>query len=93
MINLHSARTRSLSLTKSGNVSFVREATSDADATAASPRPKATAEKVRMLSWFKGRGGTEVKALGGLLVKMKQMIENIVNNRVREKRTGSQYLQ
>jgi len=46
-----------------------------------------------MLSWFKGRGGTEVKALGGLLVKMKQMIENIVNNRVREKRTGSQYLQ
>jgi len=44
-------------LTNSGKLSFVREATSDADATAAETRPKANAENVRMLRYFKVRGG------------------------------------
>ena len=57
VLNTHSAKTRSLSLTNSGKLSFVREATSDADATAAETRPKANAENVRMLRYFKVRGG------------------------------------
>jgi hypothetical protein len=50
--DLHSARTRSFSLTKSGNVSFVREETSEAEATAAPTRPRASVVKVRMVNVF-----------------------------------------
>ena len=52
VFNTHSANTKSLEATKSGKLSFVREATSDADATAAEARPKANAENVRMLKCF-----------------------------------------
>ena len=46
--NLHSKRARGFSLTKSGKVSFVREATSEADATAAPTSPRARVVKGRI---------------------------------------------
>ncbi len=46
--NLHSARTRSFSFTKSVKVSFVKEDTSEAEATAALARPRAKYSKVRI---------------------------------------------
>jgi hypothetical protein len=52
--NLHSARTRSFSLTKSGKVSLVRDSTSDADATAAAARPSASEVKERILTKWTG---------------------------------------
>lgn len=48
----HSNRAKSLSLTKSGNVSLVREATSEAEAIAAPARANATHLKVRILKVF-----------------------------------------
>ena len=48
--DLHSARTKSFALTKSGNVSFVREATSEAEAMAAAARPSASVVKERILT-------------------------------------------
>lgn len=48
--DLHSARTKSFALTKSGNVSFVREVTSDAEAMTTPRRPRATVVKVRILT-------------------------------------------
>jgi hypothetical protein len=47
---LHSARTKSFSFMKSGKVSFVREETSEAEATAAPTKPSARVVKVRMLA-------------------------------------------
>lgn len=48
--NSHSARTKSFSVTKSVKVSFVKDETSEADATAAPIKPSATVVKVRMLA-------------------------------------------
>jgi hypothetical protein len=53
-----------LSLTKSGKVSFVREATSEAEARVALKRPMATVVKVRMLTVNEVNGRAWVKALG-----------------------------
>lgn len=47
--DLHSARTRLFSATKSLKVSLLREETSDAEATAAPSTPTAKAVKVRIL--------------------------------------------
>ena len=52
--NLHSARTKGFSFTKAGNVSPVREETSEAEATAAPARPSARVVKVRMLTVCEG---------------------------------------
>jgi hypothetical protein len=54
--HLHSASTKSLSFMKSGNVSFVREETSEAEATAAPMRPSAMVLKVRILDVANKRG-------------------------------------
>jgi hypothetical protein len=63
----HSARTRSFSVTKSVKVSFVKDETSEAEATAAPMRPSATVVKVRMLailcSWSAEARG-ELEKLG-----------------------------
>jgi hypothetical protein len=47
----HSTRTRSFSETKSVKVSFVKDETSEAEATARPIRPSATVVKVRMLRY------------------------------------------
>lgn len=47
---LHSASTKSFSLTNSGKVSFVRTSTSEAAATAARAAPSARVPKVRILT-------------------------------------------
>jgi len=48
--SLHSARTKSLSLTNAGKVSLVRDSTSEAVAVAMAARPSASVVKVRILT-------------------------------------------
>ena len=55
---LHSARTKGFSFTKSGNVVAVRDSTSEAAATAAETRPRARLLKECMLTVWKVNGHT-----------------------------------